>query len=162
MHLQMRKKPTMLKCGRVSEFLVRNTFLFIGRICCKISCTLQNLFPEQHVRLGIIKSFCQHWNISYWGTKYKLVCDRRRGSREWKTLLGVWGSWVLQPSSVLDVYHFPKIFFFSVTSRLVKLLLVFSIKGGKLNGKTTKYFMFLCIHRSAEGAESFHAPGKQN
>lgn len=65
MHLQMRKKPTMLKCGRVSEFLVRNTFLFIGRICCKISCTLQNLFPEQHVRLGIIKSFCQHWNISY-------------------------------------------------------------------------------------------------
>lgn len=67
MHLQMRKKPTMLKCGRVSECesLVRNTFLFIGIICCKIFSILQNSFPEQHVRLRIIKSFCQHWNISY-------------------------------------------------------------------------------------------------
>lgn len=31
------------------EFLVRNTFLFIGIICCKIFLVLESLLPEQHM-----------------------------------------------------------------------------------------------------------------
>lgn len=44
----MRKKPTMLKCGRVSEheFLVRNTFLFIGIIRVKSSVFFQICFQS--------------------------------------------------------------------------------------------------------------------
>jgi len=71
MHTQKRKNPTILIGGRVSEyeFLVRNTFLFIRIISCKTCCILQILFPEQHVRLRIIKSFCQQWGISCSGKK---------------------------------------------------------------------------------------------